>query len=102
MQHLDESLAIGLGAGEREAISLALELHADVLLIDGFLGRQQAEARHILLSAERMPTIINSYAFRTMGIVFRSRRNLRIDTPSVFATALSWQSHPHSRQWFKS
>jgi predicted nucleic acid-binding protein len=50
VQHLDESLTTGLGAGEREAISLALELHADVLLIDEFLGRQQAEARNILVT----------------------------------------------------
>ncbi len=48
--HLDATLADELGMGERQAISLALELHADVLLIDEFLGRQQAEARNILVT----------------------------------------------------
>jgi predicted nucleic acid-binding protein len=46
-QQIDGSLAAELGAGEREAISLALEVDADVLLIDGRAGRQEAEARHI-------------------------------------------------------
>ena len=36
-----------LGAGEREAISLALELQADILLIDERAGRMEAEARDI-------------------------------------------------------
>ena len=34
VQRLDVTLAPELGTGEREAISLALEVHADVLLID--------------------------------------------------------------------
>jgi predicted nucleic acid-binding protein len=46
-QQLDTSLASELGDGEREAISLALEVHADVLLIDERSGRREAEARHI-------------------------------------------------------
>lgn len=50
VQHLDESLAVELGLGEREAISLALELNADVLLIDELAGRRQAEARHIVVT----------------------------------------------------
>ncbi len=33
--------------GERQAISLALEVHADVLLIDELAGRQEAKDRHI-------------------------------------------------------
>jgi predicted nucleic acid-binding protein len=48
--HLDTTLADELGMGERQAISLALELHADVLLIDELAGRRQAEERHILVT----------------------------------------------------
>jgi predicted nucleic acid-binding protein len=47
VQRVDTTLATDLGAGEREAISLALEVQADVLLIDERIGRQEAEARHI-------------------------------------------------------
>jgi predicted nucleic acid-binding protein len=47
VRQLDASLAAELGAGEREAISLALEVHADVLLIDERAGRLEATARHI-------------------------------------------------------
>jgi predicted nucleic acid-binding protein len=38
---LDTSLPPELGDGEREAISLALEVKADVLLIDEWAGRQE-------------------------------------------------------------
>jgi predicted nucleic acid-binding protein len=47
VRQLDATLAVELGAGEREAISLALEVRADVLLIDERAGRVEAEARHI-------------------------------------------------------
>jgi len=47
VEHLDESLAKELGPGEREAISLAVAVQADILLIDERAGRQEAEARHI-------------------------------------------------------
>ena len=50
MQQIDTSLAVELGPGEREAISLALEIQADVLLIDERAGRQEAEARHIAVA----------------------------------------------------
>lgn len=36
-----------LGDGEREAIALALKLHADALLIDDLAGRREAESRNI-------------------------------------------------------
>ena len=48
--NLDTTLADQLGMGEREAISLALELHADVLLIDEQAGRKEAKERHILVA----------------------------------------------------
>lgn len=47
VQQMDRSLNAGLGAGECEAICLAMEVAADVLLIDERAGRQEAEARHI-------------------------------------------------------
>jgi len=47
VRQLDASLALELGDGAREAISLALAVRADVLLIDERIGRREAEARHI-------------------------------------------------------
>jgi predicted nucleic acid-binding protein len=47
VENLDPSLPTELGAGEREAISLALAIHSDLLLIDERAGREQAEARHL-------------------------------------------------------
>jgi predicted nucleic acid-binding protein len=46
-KRIDPTLGKELGAGEREAISLAMEVRADILLIDERAGRQEAEDRHI-------------------------------------------------------
>jgi predicted nucleic acid-binding protein len=50
VNQIDDTLPIELGAGEREAISLALEVNADILLIDEFAGRRQAEARNLTVT----------------------------------------------------
>ena len=50
VEKLDTSLTAELGAGEREAISLALALHADVLLIDERAGRREAGLRNLFVA----------------------------------------------------
>jgi predicted nucleic acid-binding protein len=47
---IDLSLPIELGPGEREAISLAVELNADILLIDERAGRSAAKERHLAVA----------------------------------------------------
>jgi predicted nucleic acid-binding protein len=47
---LDPTLPPRLGAGEREAISLAIELHAGMLLIDDLPGRNAAEERGLSIT----------------------------------------------------
>ena len=47
---IDASLSDKLGDGEREAISLALEMSADVLLMDDQPGRIAAEERGLFVS----------------------------------------------------
>jgi predicted nucleic acid-binding protein len=46
-QQTDEAELLRLGAGERDAIVLAQELHADWVLMDDWPGRQAAEARSL-------------------------------------------------------
>jgi predicted nucleic acid-binding protein len=67
---LDESLPRELGTGEREAISLALELSADLLLIDDRAGRQEAEARHIAVAG-------------TLAVVLQASLSGYIDFPDA-------------------
>lgn len=50
VQKVDATIPAGLGIGEREAISLALEIRADLLLIDERAGPQEAEARNIAVA----------------------------------------------------
>lgn len=45
--HQPESLPLDLGLGEREAIALAEECRADVLLVDDGAAREEARRRHI-------------------------------------------------------
>jgi predicted nucleic acid-binding protein len=47
---VDATIPAALGIGEREAISLALEIRADLLLIDERAGRQEAEVRNIAVA----------------------------------------------------
>lgn len=47
---MDRTLSNRLGAGEKEAISLAIEMAADVVLMDDQAGRLAAEARGLAVS----------------------------------------------------
>ena len=47
---MDSTLSGKLGAGEREAIGLAIERKADAILIDDALGRSEAKARNLIVN----------------------------------------------------
>lgn len=63
-------LPLHFGAGEREALSLALEMHADILLIDERAGREHAELRKIPVTG-------------TLGILLRASALAPIDIPEM-------------------
>lgn len=69
-QATDPSLK--LGAGETEAIALALELHADALLLDDRKARQEAQKRGITVTG-------------TLGILAESARRGLVDLPKAIA-----------------
>jgi predicted nucleic acid-binding protein len=50
VQQVDASIPAELGVGEREAISLALEIRAGLLLIDERAGRHEAKVRNIAVA----------------------------------------------------
>jgi predicted nucleic acid-binding protein len=50
VEAIDAGLPATLGAGEREAISLAVAIRADLLLIDERAGRHEAQVRHLAVS----------------------------------------------------
>jgi len=70
IERLDLSLPAQLGAGEREAISLALAIHSDLLLIDERVGREQAEARNLQVAG-------------TLAVLFRAAILGLLDFPAA-------------------
>jgi predicted nucleic acid-binding protein len=65
-----------LGAGEREAILLAQELRADVLLINEEDGRQAARSRALTVTG-------------TLGVLERAAERGLLDLPSTLARLLT-------------
>jgi len=65
-----------LGAGEREAILLAQELRADVLLIDEADGRQAARSRALTVTG-------------TLGVLERAAERGLLDLPHTLARLLT-------------
>ncbi len=61
-----------LGDGEREAIVLAQELHADIVLIDEGDGRREAQRRALTMTG-------------TLGVLERAAIRGLIDLPRVLA-----------------
>jgi predicted nucleic acid-binding protein len=79
VREIDPSLGAQLDAGEREAISLALEVGASLLLIDDRAGREQAVARHIEITG-------------TLTVLFRAGVLGLIDFPAALDRISSWDS----------
>ena len=69
---IDPTLSPELGAGEREAISLALARRANLLLIDERAGREQAIARDIPVAG-------------TLAILLQAALTRRFDFPASLA-----------------
>ncbi len=67
-QATDPSLK--LGAGEREAIALALELHADALLLDDRKARQEAQKRGLTVTG-------------TLAVLAAAARRDLVDLPTA-------------------
>jgi len=61
-----------LGEGEREAISLALEIRADALLVDDLAGRREAQSRRIA-------------ARGTLAVSLQALLRGHLDFPAAFA-----------------
>jgi predicted nucleic acid-binding protein len=76
VRDVPEDLDPVLGAGEREAIALAVESHADVLLIDDLLGRRAAEERSIP-------------ARGTLAVLLQAGLRGYLDFPDVFEHILA-------------
>ena len=82
---VDESLP--LGKGEREAICLAQELHADVLLLDDKKVRRIAQDRGLALAGT-----LAICALPTIAAWFDSPRSFAICGTADFACRRSWPS----------
>jgi predicted nucleic acid-binding protein len=70
VDRVDPSLKAALGDGEREAISLAMELKADLLVIDEAAGRIEAEARRVRVIG-------------TLAVLFRAAVAGQLDFPAL-------------------
>ncbi len=64
--------ALKLGAGESEAIALALELHADALLLDDKKARQEAQRRGLTVTG-------------TLAVLATAARRGLVDLPTAIA-----------------
>lgn len=70
VQRVDETLGAELGAGEREAISLALTLRANVLLMDEAAGREHAKMRNLVVAG-------------TLAVLLQGARRGMLDLPDT-------------------
>jgi len=65
-----------LDSGEREAITLAQQLHADLLLLDEWQGRREAERRGLAVSG-------------VLGVLDRAAQHELLDLPSTLTRLLA-------------